>query len=59
MTKIESRPSKIKNWEYFFFVDIEGHAGDEHIEKALQELEGHCTVMKILGSFPRATPVDP
>lgn len=59
MTKIESRPSKIKNWEYFFFVDIEGHAGDEQIEKALQELEGHCTVMKILGSFPRATPVDP
>jgi chorismate mutase/prephenate dehydratase len=58
MTKIESRPSKVKNWEYFFFVDIVGHANDEPIQKALEELERHCTVMKILGSFPRAKPAD-
>ena len=58
MSKIESRPSKVKNWEYFFFVDLEGHASDDKIKAALKELEGHCTVLKVLGSFPRAKPVE-
>ena len=53
MTKIESRPSKLKNWEYFFFVDVEGHAADDSIQAALGKLEPHCTILKVLGSFPR------
>ena len=54
LTKIESRPSKKKVWSYFFFVDFEGHHGDTRIQKALKELERHCTFFKILGSYPKA-----
>ena len=53
MTKIESRPSKRKAWEYFFFVDIEGHAEDPVVVEALRELEACCTRVKILGSYPK------
>jgi chorismate mutase/prephenate dehydratase len=53
MSKIESRPSKRKAWEYFFFVDADGHAQDENLVKALAELEKHCTFVKILGSYPK------
>ncbi len=52
LTKIESRPSKKKAWEYYFFVDINGHQDDEKIKKALKELESKCTYLKILGSYP-------
>ena len=54
MTKIESRPSKMKAWEYCFFVDIEGHAEDENVLKSLEELAEHCTLMTTLGSYPKA-----
>ena len=54
MTKIESRPSKAKAWEYCFFVDVEGHAEDPHVRQALEEMSEHCTLMTILGSYPRA-----
>ncbi|MCF7818576.1 MAG: prephenate dehydratase [Kiritimatiellales bacterium] len=54
MSKIESRPSKNKAWEYYFFVDIDGHAADPKIARALDELQEHCTLMTILGSYPRA-----
>lgn len=54
MTKIESRPSKNKAWEYYFFVDFEGHAADENVEAALQALSGHCAVLTVLGSYPKA-----
>ncbi len=54
MSKIESRPSKRKAWEYFFFVDVEGHAQDEKLVHALDELSKHCTFVKILGSYPKA-----
>lgn len=53
MSKIESRPSKRKAWEYFFFVDIEGHAEDAPVIEALKELETRCTLVKILGSYPK------
>jgi chorismate mutase/prephenate dehydratase len=53
MSKIESRPSKRKNWEYFFFVDIEGHAEDQVLKDAIAELQKHCTFVKVLGSYPR------
>ncbi len=52
MTKIESRPSKRKAWEYFFFVDIDGHAKEARVAKALDQLAAHCVFVKILGSYP-------
>jgi len=52
MSKIESRPSKRKDWEYFFFVDIMGHCQDEKLVTALDELGRHCSFIKILGSYP-------
>ena len=50
--KIESRPSKIKAWAYYFFVDMMGHISDSRVSKAISGLEKHCTFMKILGSYP-------
>ena len=52
LTKIESRPSKKKAWEYYFFVDILGHEHDGLVKKALRELERKCNYLKILGSYP-------
>jgi chorismate mutase/prephenate dehydratase len=54
MTKIESRPSKRKAWEYFFFVDCDGHAEDRKVALALEQLQQHCSYVKVLGSYPRA-----
>ena len=54
MTKIESRPSKEKAWEYFFFVDVEGHADEDIVKKSLQDLGEHCSLLTILGSYPNA-----
>lgn len=52
LTKIESRPSKKKAWEYYFFVDMAGHCENANVKKALKELEKHCVFLKILGSYP-------
>jgi chorismate mutase/prephenate dehydratase len=52
MTKIESRPSKRKAWEYFFFIDCDGHVEDPRLAKVIRELEPHCNFVKVLGSFP-------
>lgn len=52
LTKIESRPSKKKAWDYYFFLDIEGHRDELGVKKALAELENHCKFIKILGSYP-------
>jgi chorismate mutase/prephenate dehydratase len=52
LTKIESRPSKRKAWEYFFFIDCDGHAQDKKVAKAIDHLGGHCNFVKILGSYP-------
>jgi len=54
LTKIESRPSKKKAWDYYFFVDCEGHQNDPHVARALSQLEGMCKFLKILGSYPDA-----
>jgi chorismate mutase / prephenate dehydratase len=56
MTKIESRPSKRKAWEYFFFVDCDGHFEDSKVAKALKELQRHCNFVKVLGSYPNVEP---
>ncbi len=52
LTKIESRPSKKKAWDYYFFVDFEGHEEDLRVKRALSELEDMCKYLKILGSYP-------
>ena len=52
MSKIESRPSKQRDWEYVFYVDLAGHCTDEPVANALLELEKHCPLVKILGSYP-------
>jgi chorismate mutase/prephenate dehydratase len=54
MTKIESRPSKRKAWEYFFFVDCDGHFEDRKVAKALAMLAEQCSFVKVLGSYPNA-----
>ena len=55
MTNIESRPSKKRQWEYYFFVDFLGHRTDENVQKGVEEARKHCLQLSILGSFPRAT----
>jgi len=61
LVKIESRPSKMKAWEYYFFVDMEGYVADKKIQLALAEkkiqlalaeLGKKCVFLKILGSYP-------
>jgi chorismate mutase/prephenate dehydratase len=52
LTKIESRPSKKKAWDYYFFVDLKGHKDEPRVNKALIELEGKCKFLKVLGSYP-------
>jgi chorismate mutase/prephenate dehydratase len=54
MTRIESRPSRREMWDYVFFVDIEGHIGDEKVAAALHVLRNESSILKILGSYPRA-----
>ncbi|MCX5647607.1 MAG: prephenate dehydratase [Planctomycetota bacterium] len=52
MTKIESHPAPGKSWEYYFFVDIEGHGDDEPVREALEEAKAHTRELRVLGSFP-------
>jgi chorismate mutase/prephenate dehydratase len=54
MTKIESRPNKRRAWEYYFFVDCEGHKEDRKVAKAIAELEKQCNFVKVLGSYPNS-----
>ena len=55
MTNIESRPSKKRQWEYYFFVDFLGHRTDKNVRDGMEEARKHCLQLSILGSFPRAT----
>ena len=54
LTKIESRPTKQKPWEYNFYLDFEGHRTEENCAEALKALEKKAAFLKILGSYPRA-----
>lgn len=54
MTRIESRPSRRKNWDYVFFIDIEGHAEEQPIASALAELEQRSSLFRVLGAYPKA-----
>ncbi len=52
LCKIESRPSRKKSWEYFFFIDFLGHREDKKVLEALEELNRNCPFNRILGSYP-------
>jgi chorismate mutase/prephenate dehydratase len=54
MTRIESRPSHRRKWDYVFFIDFEGHADEPHVAKALAELKRRSSLFRVLGSYPRA-----
>ena len=54
MTRIESRPSQRRKWDYVFFIDIEGHAADLPLADALAELEKTSSLFKVLGAYPKA-----
>ncbi|MFL6716330.1 MAG: prephenate dehydratase [Burkholderiaceae bacterium] len=52
MTRFESRPARMGTWEYYFYVDVEGHCNDERMAKALAELKENAAFFKVLGSYP-------
>lgn len=52
LTKIESRPSRRKAWDYLFFIDFKGHWNDAHVQGAITELKQSCPMVKWLGSYP-------
>jgi chorismate mutase/prephenate dehydratase len=56
LTMIESRPMRDRPWHYLFFVDLQGHAQEPAVSAALAELQGDCAFLKVLGSYPEASP---
>lgn len=54
MTRLESRPARTGQWEYYFYVDIEGHQQDPQVGKALAVLRDKAPFVKIFGSYPAA-----
>jgi chorismate mutase/prephenate dehydratase len=54
MTRIESRPSQRKKWDYVFFIDIEGHAEDSPVSEALENLKKNSSLFRVLGAYPKA-----
>jgi chorismate mutase/prephenate dehydratase len=54
MTRIESRPSRRRKWDYVFFIDIDGHAEEPRVQPALAALEQRASLFRVLGSYPRA-----
>jgi chorismate mutase/prephenate dehydratase len=52
MTRFESRPAKSGQWEYYFYIDIEGHISQPHVAAALGDLKQLCAFYKVLGSYP-------
>ncbi len=58
LTKVESRPSKTKVWEYIFYLDIEGHMATKPVQAALALLQEECLFLKVLGSYPRGNSIE-
>jgi len=54
MTRFESRPARTGTWEYYFYVDVEGHLQDEKVARALDELKRSAAFFRVLGSYPLA-----
>lgn len=57
LSDIEKRPSRRVNWEYYFFIDADGHANDPGMQKAIDNARQHCLQLTVLGSYPKATEV--
>jgi len=55
LTKIESRPSKRGPWDYYFFVDFEGHKQEPKVKKAINGVKENCVFLRVLGSYPRGS----
>ncbi|MDH4289742.1 MAG: prephenate dehydratase [Aquincola sp.] len=55
MTRFESRPARSGQWEYYFYIDIDGHPDQPHVAQALQELRSACAFYKLLGTYPLDT----
>lgn len=55
LTKIESRPSRQKAWEYIFYVDFEGNVEEERVQRALDAVKEECLFLKVLGSYPKGS----
>jgi chorismate mutase/prephenate dehydratase len=56
MTRFESRPAKSGQWEYVFYIDLDGHISQPHVAKALAELQNMCAFYKVIGSYPVSAP---
>ncbi len=56
MSRIESRPARVGTWEYMFYLDLVGHQRDPGLAAAIAELKGLAPFLKVLGSYPAATP---
>jgi chorismate mutase / prephenate dehydratase len=54
MTRFESRPARSGQWEYYFYIDLQGHPSQPHVAAALQDLRGLCAFYKVLGTYPLA-----
>ena len=54
LTKIESRPTKKKVWQYIFFIDFEGHISTKKVSDTIEKIKEHCVFLKVLGSYPKA-----
>lgn len=55
LTKLESRPAASAQWDYVFFIDVDGHHTDKNVAEALQDIRKHASMAKLLGSYPKAT----
>ncbi len=54
LTRIESRPSRLRPWDYIFFLDVTGHYNDPAMQAALKDIKKQCPLVKWLGSYPAA-----
>jgi chorismate mutase/prephenate dehydratase len=54
MTRFESRPARSGQWEYYFYIDLQGHPSQPHVAAALQDLQNLCAFYKVLGTYPLA-----
>ncbi|HEY3047436.1 MAG TPA: prephenate dehydratase [Polaromonas sp.] len=52
MTRFESRPARSGQWEYYFYIDLQGHPSQEHVKAALADLQQLCAFYKVLGTYP-------
>ena len=51
MTRFESRPARSGQWEYYFYIDIQGHPSQANVAAALKDLRGLCAFYKVLGTY--------